>query len=95
MGGAENVEDAPEQRLADRHGQAVAGALHRHAATDALGGIQRDAAHLAVVEGGSGFPSTTEPHSRRSLRAGSGGGNWTSMTLPRTAVTTPSVLAED
>ena len=49
-GGAEDVEHAPEGAAADRRRQRPAGIGDRHAACQALGRGQRDAAHAAGVE---------------------------------------------
>ena len=47
---AEQVEDAPERRLADRHGDRAAGVDHLDAAREAVGRVHRDRAHAVVAE---------------------------------------------
>ena len=47
---AEHVHDAAERARADRHRDRRAGVRHLHAAAQAVGGAQRDAAHHAVAE---------------------------------------------
>ena len=47
---AEHVHDAPERALAHRHRDRRAGVCHLHAAAQAVGGAERDAAHDAVAE---------------------------------------------
>ena len=47
---AEQVEDAPERDVADRHGDRAAGVDHLGAAGDAVGGVHGDRAHAVVAE---------------------------------------------
>ena len=47
---AEQVEDAPERRLADGHRDRPAGVDHLDAAREAVGGVHRDGAHAIVAE---------------------------------------------
>jgi peptide chain release factor 1 len=47
---AEHVHDAAERALADRHRDRTAGGGDLHAAAQAVGGAERDAAHYAVAE---------------------------------------------
>ena len=47
---AEQVEDAPERDVADRHGDRAAGVDDLHAAREAVGGVHGDRAHAVVAE---------------------------------------------
>ena len=47
---AQHVEDAPQHRFADGHGDRAAGVLHGLAAAQAVGGVHRHAPHLVVGE---------------------------------------------
>ena len=47
---AEQVEDAPERRLADRDGDRAAGVDHLDAARQAVGGVHRDRAYAVIAE---------------------------------------------
>src|SRR5207253_10701446 len=47
---AEHVQYEPEVALAHRHRDRLPGRLHLHAAAQAVGGAERDAAHHAVAE---------------------------------------------
>ena len=47
---AEQVEDAPERRLADRHRDRRAGVDHLGAPREAVGGVHRDRPHAVVAE---------------------------------------------
>ena len=47
---AEQVEDAPERHVADRHGDRAAGVDDLHAAGEAVGGVHGDRAHAVVAE---------------------------------------------
>src|SRR5207253_9312507 len=47
---AEHVQYEPEGALAHRHRDRLPGRLHLHAAAQAVGGAERDAAHHAVAE---------------------------------------------
>jgi len=49
-GAPEHVHDAPQRAFADGHRDGRPGALHLHAAAQAVGGAERDAAHDAVAE---------------------------------------------
>ena len=47
---AEQVEDAAERDVADRHGDRAAGVDDLHAARQAVGGVHGDRAHAVVAE---------------------------------------------
>src|SRR5438445_721922 len=47
---ADDVDDAAERAVADRHGDRPAGVADRHAAHQTLGRVHRDAAHGALAE---------------------------------------------
>ena len=47
---AEQVEDAPERDVADRHGDRAAGVEDLHAAREAVGGVHGDRADAVVAE---------------------------------------------
>ena len=92
---AEHVHDAPERRLAHRHGDRLAGGFDREAALQALGGAHRDRAHDAVAELLLHFEREIDV-----LRASSASytfgidsrGNSTSMTAPMIWVILPVAM---
>ena len=49
-GSSDDVDDAPEARLADGHHDRGAGVLHRHAAHQTVGDVHGDAAHHVVAQ---------------------------------------------